>query len=127
MQKKQDSSISKKFLTSLIRSGGGKPQKRWRNVWQMPPSSNPFDDEIRTRFQALVYAGELTVREGLQLQDQVLVQAPQLIREQQLDEQIASLITKRSIPLKQDLQRLNEQLEEISLKLVEKTGEKTSD
>lgn len=123
-EKKQGGLLPRSVLAGLIQAGGEGLNAMQRalatpiNFWRQ------FDEEIRGRIQVLIKRGELSEREGQNLLDQLLSQNPIATHFQQTAEgEIERILAKQQVPTQQDLQRLNEQIEALSVKLDELVGE----
>ena len=120
-ERNQDGFLSNSFLTGLIRSSGERLSALQRNIRSPQNFWRQIDEEIQLRIQALVYAGELTDTEGKGLLEKLLSQAARLNEGLRLDEHIEEYLRKRDVPTHQDIQKLYDQLDEISARLSEET------
>jgi polyhydroxyalkanoate synthesis repressor PhaR len=120
-EKNRSGLLTNSFLMNLIRAGEDRLSSLQRGL-QSPRVANlwrQIDEDIRQRVQALVHQGELTEKEGRRLIDKLLQQGA-LLREAQnglKEEQIEAYLHERQIPTQDDLQRLYEQIEELSHKI----------
>ncbi len=119
-EKKQSGLMPRSVLAGLIRSGEDRLSALQRalasplNFWRQ------FDEEVRRRVQDLVKKGELSERDGQGLLDKLLNQTPVSNRFQQsTDAEIERILASRQLPTQQDVQKLADQLEELSAKLNE--------
>ncbi len=116
-ERNQKGFLSNSFLTGLIRSSGERLSALQRNLRSPQNFWRQIDEEIQLRIQALIYAGELTDTEGKSLLEKMLSQAARLNEGLRLDEHIEEYLRKQDVPTRADIQRLNDQLDEISAKL----------
>jgi polyhydroxyalkanoate synthesis regulator phasin len=105
----------------LIRLGGDRLSALQRSL---SSSWHQMDEEIRQRIQALVRQGELSDAEGNSLLEKLMRQGARQREEfrmrhspQVRDEAIETYIKDLQIPTQEDVQRLANQLEELSAKL----------
>jgi polyhydroxyalkanoate synthesis repressor PhaR len=120
-EKKQGGLLSSSALTGLIRLGGDRLSALQRSL---ASSWHQIDEEIRQRIQALVRQGELSDDEGNSLLEKMMRQGARQREEfrmrhspQARDEAIETYIKDLQIPTQEDVQRLANQLEELSAKL----------
>jgi polyhydroxyalkanoate synthesis repressor PhaR len=119
-EKKQSGLLPRSVLAGLIQAGGDRLSSLQRALSSPMNFWHQVDEEMRRRVQDLIKKGELTEREGQKLLDKLLSQNPLVSRTQQVtDAEINRVLVSRQVPTRQDLQRLNDQLEELSAKLDE--------
>lgn len=117
-EKLQKGFLPKSVLTNLVRAGGDTlgtlrrgltlPLDLWRHV----------DEEIDRRVQHLISKGDLAREEGLRLRDKLLspvFAAPETAVPGQVD--MERLLTDHGVPTREELERLNAQIEALSAKL----------
>jgi len=119
-ERNQNGFLSNSVLTGLIRSSGERLSALQRNLRSPQNLWRQIDEEIQQRIQALIHAGELTDTEGKTLLEKMLSRAATLPEGLHLDEQIEVYLRRREVPTHADIQKLNDQLDEISAKLSEK-------
>lgn len=124
-QEKKHSGLWSSFpLADLIRAGGDHLTALQRGFF-----SHSFwrqiDEEIRQRVQSLVRLGELTITEGEQLAEKLVVQG-RALREQRGDqesvdglrlEDLEEYLRKNQVPTQQDLEALSQQLDDLVKKI----------
>lgn len=119
-EKLQKGFLPKSVLTNLVRAGGDTlgtlrrgltlPLDLWRHV----------DEEIDRRVQALITKGELAKEDGLRLRDKLLspmFAAPEATAPTQ--EELEQLLNSHGVPTREEIERLNAQIETLSAKLEE--------
>lgn len=117
-EKLQKGFLPKSVLTNLVRAGGDTlgtlrrglslPLDLWRHV----------DEEIERRVQALVSKGELAKEEGIRLREKLLspmFSAPDTPVPDQ--DEMERILTTYGVPTREELERLNAQIEALSIKL----------
>jgi polyhydroxyalkanoate synthesis repressor PhaR len=121
-EKKQSGFLPRNVLAGLIQAGGDRFNALQRTVASSMSFWHQIDEEIKRRIQTLISQGELSEGEGHNLIDKLLNQSfrpkdenDRLIRTDELERYLAE----RQIPTQSDLQRLLQQLEELSSKLDE--------
>ncbi|HEY1407892.1 MAG TPA: polyhydroxyalkanoate synthesis regulator DNA-binding domain-containing protein [Promineifilum sp.] len=117
-EKQQKGFLPKSVLTNLVRAGGDTlgtlrrgltlPLDLWRHV----------DDEIDRRLQYLIRQGELAKEEGTRLREKLLspiFSSPDTNTPSQAE--LEQLLSDHDVPTREDLGRLNAQIEALSAKL----------
>jgi polyhydroxyalkanoate synthesis repressor PhaR len=124
-EKRQSGLLPRSVLAGLIQAGGESLSALQRAMTTPITFWHQFDEEMRRRIQALIKKGDLSEREGQNLLDQLLNQNPIANRSQHNTEvEIEKILTRHQVPTQQDLQRLNEQLEALSVKINEFVGDR---
>jgi polyhydroxyalkanoate synthesis repressor PhaR len=121
-EKKRDGYLTHAFLTDLIRRHGER-MSVFRSSWMSPIHFwRPIDEEIKMRFQSLVQAGELSEKEASHLIEKLLSPEAVPMNESRLSQQIDTFFTRSKLPSREDIQKLDNQLDDLSKKLAEITG-----
>lgn len=121
-EKKQDGLLTHSFLMDLIRTRGER-MSALRNSLRSPlPFWRQIDEEIKERLQALVQAGELSENEANHLIEKLLSPAAIPNSQSQLSSDMVAFFTRNKLPSREDLQRLDNQLDDLNKKLAEITG-----
>lgn len=122
-QKKQGGLMTNSFLTGLIRTGGDRLSALQRSLPSPLQFWKQIDEEIKGRIHSLVQQGELSGDEGKSLLEKLSRQSMKRIHDNRSisDEDLENYIRDRQIPTNADIQRLNEQLEELTRKIDEMT------
>jgi polyhydroxyalkanoate synthesis repressor PhaR len=121
-EKKQDGLLTHSFLMDLIRTRGER-MSAFRNSLRSPLLFwRQIDEEIKERLQALVKAGELSENEANHLVEKLLSPAAIPNSESRLSPDMEAFFARNKLPSREDLQRLDNQLDELSKKLAEITG-----
>jgi polyhydroxyalkanoate synthesis repressor PhaR len=117
-EKKQSGFLPQAVLTGLVRAGGQTLGAVQRTLETSVSVLRQIDREIERRVQALINQGELDEKEGSQLIDKLLAQAPRLIDPEALSAQeLEQALRKRELPSRRDLQNLAEQLDALTIQL----------
>jgi polyhydroxyalkanoate synthesis repressor PhaR len=113
-EKKEGGFVPQAILRGLVRAGGDtlsalqRPLAAWGHV----------DDEIARRIEALVSQRDLTEEEGVRLREKLVAQGVQPRETSRPTEQaIQQALARRGVPTRDELQRLIEQVEELTAKL----------
>jgi polyhydroxyalkanoate synthesis repressor PhaR len=116
-EKKRGGFLPKSVLTGLVQAGGDTLNTLRRSLTVPLDLIHQVDSEIERRLQELISKGELAKEEGLNLRDKLLSfnnpQADQLPDQQELE----SLLTRHGVPTRDDIDRLNDQIEELTKQL----------
>lgn len=119
-EKKQKGFLPHPVLRALVEAGG-KPLGALRQRLETPLEFlRGVDDEIERRVQALIQRGDLAEEIGRQLCDQLLGHSP--LRGSAAPpeaEQVAQILAARGTPTREDLQKLQSQIEQLSQKIGE--------
>jgi len=110
-EKKGGGFLPKSVLTSLVQAGGDTVNTLRRGLTAPLDLFRQVDDEIERRLQALINRGELAREEGVRLRNKLLN------RESGVEEEIEHALTARGVPRKEEIQRLNQQIETLATKL----------
>jgi len=120
-EKKRDGYLTHSFLTDLIRTRGEQISALKNSVMSPVHFWRPIDEEIKARLQTLVQVGELSEKEASQLIEKLLSQAAAPYFESKLSQDIEAFFARNRLPSRDDLQRLYNQLDDLSKKLAEMT------
>jgi polyhydroxyalkanoate synthesis repressor PhaR len=116
-EKKKGGFLPKSVLTGLVQAGGDTLNTLRRSLSAPLDLLHQVDNEIERRLQVLISKGELAKEEGLNLRDKLLSftssQEDQLAEEQELE----SLLSRHGVPTRNDIERLNEQIEALTKQL----------
>lgn len=110
-EKKGGGFLPKSVLTSLVQAGGDTVNTLRRGLTAPLDLFRQVDDEIERRLQTLINRGELAREEGTRLRNKLLN------RESGVEEEIEHALTARGVPRKEEIQRLNQQIETLATKL----------
>lgn len=110
-EKKGGGFLPKSVLTSLVQAGGDTVNTLRRGLTAPLDLFRQVDDEIDRRLQGLISRGELAKEEGLHLRRKLLN------REPSTDEEIERVLAAHGVPKKEEIQKLNEQIETLAAKL----------
>jgi polyhydroxyalkanoate synthesis regulator protein len=118
-EKKKGGFLPKSVLTNLVRSGGDTLSTTLRRTMAVPRDFfQQVDKEIERRLQALINKGDLAKEEGLRLRDKLLSQNnPEIGVELPDEEELESLLSKHGVPTRDDLDKLNQQIESLTTQL----------
>ena len=118
-EKKQSGFLPRSVLTGLVKAGGD-TLGTLRRTLAMPLNIRyQVHEEIEHRVSNLIIQGELTEEEGRQLieklmqDDEMFPSPPILITE----DEIEKLLVERGVPTREDIQRLNQQLDVLTTSL----------
>jgi polyhydroxyalkanoate synthesis repressor PhaR len=119
-ERNQPGFLPHSFLAGWIQSSSD----RWNSLQRNMSSSLGFlqvvDKEIRRRINLLINRGELTEKDARALLDKLLsVSTPAPESKPSLDEEIQRILAERNVPAREDMQKLNSQLEALAAKLDE--------
>jgi polyhydroxyalkanoate synthesis repressor PhaR len=120
-EKKRDGLLTHSFLADLIRTRGERISALKSNLKSPVYFWRQIDEVIKMRFQTLVQAGELSEQEAAQLIEKLLSTAAVRINESKLNQDIEAFFARNRLPTHEDLQRLYNQLDDLSEKLAEIT------
>lgn len=124
-EKKHSGFLPGSILTSLVRSGEDKLSSLQRTLLSQINLTRFIDEELLRRIESLIASGDLEAEEGRRLGDKLTgfgVEFQEknavLSREIQInEEQIQYFIRKQGYPTRDDIQRISEQLDELSEKI----------
>jgi polyhydroxyalkanoate synthesis repressor PhaR len=122
-EKKRPGFLTHSFLTDLIRTRGERISSLTSNLLSPVHLWRQIDEEIKMRLQGLVEAGELAEEEANRLIEKLLSPGARHINETKLNQDIETFFARNRPPSREDLQRLTDQLDDLSNKLAEITGE----
>jgi polyhydroxyalkanoate synthesis repressor PhaR len=110
-EKKGGGFLPKSVLTSLVQAGGDTVNTLRRGLTAPLDLFRQVDDEIDKRLQNLISRGELAKEEGQRLRHKLLG------RESETDAEIEQVLAAHGIPKKEEIQKLNDQIETLAAKL----------
>jgi polyhydroxyalkanoate synthesis repressor PhaR len=117
-EKKQSGLLPRSVLAGLIQAGGDRLSALQRALASPLNFLRQFEEEIKHRLNDLVNRGELSESEANSLQDKLLSPTFLPLRTSDVSElEIERILEERRIPTHNDMQRLFEQIEELSNKL----------
>jgi polyhydroxyalkanoate synthesis repressor PhaR len=108
------------FLTGWIQASGSRINSLQKNLSSSLAFLHDVDKEIRRRITLLIKKGELTEKEARQLLEKLL--SPETAaaeNETILEDNIERALAERNIPDREDMEKLNRQLEALAAKLDE--------
>jgi polyhydroxyalkanoate synthesis repressor PhaR len=111
-EKRRGGFLPKSVLTGLVQAGGETMSSLRHSLTSSLGLWRQVDDEIEKRLEKLISRGELAREEGLRLREKLLRLSPSL-GEQQLE----SLLHRRGIPTRDELQQLNDKLDSLYAKI----------
>ena len=118
-EKRRDGLLTHSFLTELIRSRG-EQIAALKNSWlSLTPFGRQTDEEIKRRLQNLVESGELSEQEAARLNEQLVSPTAVQDRESGPMQTIEAFIARNRLPTRDDIQRLYNQIDDLSNKLAE--------
>jgi polyhydroxyalkanoate synthesis repressor PhaR len=120
-EKKQQGFLPHSFLTDLIRSRGERISALMSSAKSPVHFKSQVDEEIGMRLRALVQAGELSEEEASRLSEKLLSPSAAQFHERKIYHDIEAFLTKNRPPSREDLQKLTNQLDDLSKKLAEIT------
>ncbi len=120
-EKKQSGFLPRSVLTGLIQTGGDRINTLQRNLMSSLGFLHQVDEEIKYRIETLINRGELAEREGKQLLEKLLSRSNLVAHNPMIpsEELIKQVLAKQNIPSKNDMDRIDEQLDELATKLDE--------
>ena len=110
--------LPQSVLTGLIEAGGETLTTLRRALAHPLNLARHVDEEIEDRVQTLINRGELAAEEGRRLRQKLLAQPTQ--NPGGLwpgGEELARALAERGVPTREDLQRIHDQLDELSAQL----------
>ena len=117
-EKKQGGYLPRSVLTGLIQSGGQTLANLRKSLASPLDLFHHVDLEIERRINSLVEQGKISAEEGEQLSDLLNSEAPHGSEPSTLsDAHLERILTARGVPSQEDLQQLNENLDELVVKL----------
>jgi len=123
-EKRESGFLPHSILAGLIQTGGDRISALQRNLFSSIGFLPQVEEEIRRRIQLLINQGELTVEEGHRILDKMLsLSSPPSPKHQKYEVQIEEIIEKRSIPSREDMDRIIAQLDDLSSKLEKLSGQ----
>ncbi len=120
-EKKRPGFLTHSFLTDLIRTRSERISVLKSNLMGPVHFWRQIDEEIKIRLQRLVQAGELSEKEASHLIEKLLSPGVAHINESKLNQDIEAFFARNQPPSREDLQRLTDQLDDLSNKLAEIT------
>ena len=110
-EKKGGGFLPKSVLASLVQAGGDTVNTLRRGLTAPLDLFRQVDDEIDRRLQSLINRGELAKEEGLHLRRKLLN------REGDADDDIERVLAAHNVPKKEEIEKLNQQIEALATKL----------
>jgi polyhydroxyalkanoate synthesis repressor PhaR len=126
-EKQRPGFLTHSFLADLIRMRGERISVLKSNLMGPIHLWRQIDEEIKVRLQRLVQAGELTEKEANRLIEKLISPGVAHFNESKLNQDIEAFFARNRPPSREDLQRLNNQLDALSNKLAEMTDQDQSD
>lgn len=129
LEKKQSGFLPRSVLTGLVKAGGDTLGTLRRSLALPLNIRYHVNEEIERRMEALVEQGELTEEEAGQLLSKLLKDEDTLAPKPLLlsEDEIEKLLVARGVPTKNDIQRLNQQLDTLTAALEGLEPQPTSD
>jgi polyhydroxyalkanoate synthesis repressor PhaR len=118
-EKKRPGLLTHSFLTDLIRARGERISALRNNLKAPFHFWHQIDEEIKIRLQTLVQAGELSKNEADQLIEKLVSSAAIHNSENKTNQDSEPFFTRNKLPSREDLERLYNQLDDLSNKLAE--------
>ncbi len=128
-EKKRGNFLPKSVLTGLVRSGGDTLNSLRRGLSIPLDILQQVDKEIERRLQELINKGELAREEGLRLRTKLLSFSSREGAQNEPngdEDEIETLLTKHGVPTRDELERLNQQIETLTIQLDALIQEKNS-
>lgn len=117
-EKKKSGFLPTSVLTSLVQSGGDTFNTLRRSLSVPLDLLQQVDKEIEQRFQVLINKGEVAKEEGLRLRDKMLSLSVRSGSQPGTDEgEIEELLTRRGVPTRDEIDRLNQQIQALTVQL----------
>jgi polyhydroxyalkanoate synthesis repressor PhaR len=117
-EKKQGGYLPRSVLTGLIQSGGQTLANLRKSLASPLDLFHHVDLEIDRRIKSLIEQGKIPAEEGKQLSDLLNSAAPHGSEPSTLsDAHLERILNARGVPTQDDLQQLNENLDELVVKL----------
>lgn len=120
-EKKGGGFLPKSVLASLVQAGGDTVNTLRRGLTAPLDLFRQVDDEIDRRLQNLISRGELAKEEGLRLRHKLLDLKPST------EEEIERVLAAQGVPKKEEVQKLNQQIEALAAKLDALLANESSD
>jgi polyhydroxyalkanoate synthesis repressor PhaR len=119
-EKRQSGFLPRSILTNLIQAGGDRINALQRTVVSPMVLIQHVDEEIKRRIQSLISQGEMLEAEGERLIQKLIPQTSGELRPDTTgDEQIERILQKRSVPTRDEVESIANQLEALANKLDE--------
>jgi polyhydroxyalkanoate synthesis repressor PhaR len=117
-EKRRRGFLPQSVLTGLIEAGGETLTTLRRALAHPLNLARHVDEEIEERVQTLISRGELAAEEGRHLRQKLLTRSTQNPGAPWPDdEDLARALAERGVPTREDLQRIFDQLDELSAQL----------
>ena len=127
LEKKETGFLPRAVLTGLVRAGGDKLSTLRRTLASPLDLFHQVDEEIERRVRALVARGELGAGEGESVLNKLLAQGR---RDQDAvalqEEDLKRILNERGVPTRDELEKLEMQLETLVTKLDQILHDRTS-
>lgn len=127
-EKRRSGVMTNSFLTGLIRAGGDRLSAIQRSLPSPITIWKQIDEEINRRIQSLEQQGEITEKDAKTLIEKLArqnlrrISGSNTISESDMEE----YLNRQAIPTKEDIQKLNDQLEILNRKIEEMANEKSN-
>lgn len=119
-ERNQQGFLPHTFLADWIQASGSRINSLQKNLSSSLGFLHHVDKEIRRRITLLINKGELSEKDARQLLEKLLSpETAQAENETILEENIEQALAERNIPSREDMEKLNHQLEELAAKLDE--------
>ena len=116
-EKKKGGFLPKSVLTGLVQAGGDTLNTLRRSLSVPLDLIHQVDSEIERRLQVLISKGELAKEEGANLRDKLLSFNIQQEIELPDGQDLGSLLSRHGVPTRGDIERLNDQIEALTIQL----------
>ncbi len=116
-EKKSGGFLPKSVLTGLVQAGGDTLNTLRRSLSAPLDLFHQVDSEIERRLQVLISKGELAKEEGLNLRDKLLSFNDSEEEPSPDPDEIEDLLTRHGVPTREDMERLNDQIEALTRQL----------
>jgi polyhydroxyalkanoate synthesis repressor PhaR len=120
-EKKRDGLLTHSFLTDLIRTRGERMSALKSSLRSPAHFWRLIDEEIKLRLQSLTQAGKLSENEASQLIEKLMSAEAAANGENKQGQDSGAFTLRNRLPTREDMQRLNNQLDDLSKKLAEIT------
>lgn len=116
-EKKKGGFLPQSVLTGLVQAGGDTLNTLRRTLSVPLDLIHQVDNEIERRLQLLISKGELAKEEGYRLRDKLLSFSSSQNDDLPDDQDLESLLNRHGVPTREDIERLNEQIETLTQQL----------
>lgn len=116
-EKKKGGFLPKSVLTGLVQAGGDTINTLRRSLSVPLDLIHQVDNEIERRLQVLINKGELAKEEGSNLRDKLMSFSILQNNELPDGQDLGSLLSRHGVPTRGDIERLNDQIEALTMQL----------